>query len=32
MSQMEHKSPVMLRKYIRIGQIFTRNAAAELGI
>jgi hypothetical protein len=27
-----HKSSVMLAKYIRIGQMFTHNAAAGLGI
>ncbi len=27
-----HKSAVMLAKFIRIGQMFTRNAAAGLGI
>jgi hypothetical protein len=29
---MEHKSSVTLAKYIRIGQMFTHNAAAGLGI
>lgn len=32
MRQTSHKSPVMLAKYIRIGQMFTHNAAAGLGI
>ena len=30
--QAEHKSPVMLAKCIRVGQIFTHNAAAGMGI
>jgi len=30
--EMGHKSSIMLAKYIRIGQIFTHNAAAGLGI
>ena len=32
MRQTGHKSAEMLARYIRIGEIFTRNAAAELGI
>jgi len=32
MRQTGHKSPEMLAKYIRIGEMFTRNAAAGLGI
>ena len=32
MRQTGHKSSVMLAKYIRIGQMFTCNAAAGLGI
>jgi hypothetical protein len=32
MRQMQHKSSVMLAKYIRSGQMFTHNAAAGLGI
>jgi integrase len=32
MRQTGHKSAEMLAKYIRIGEIFTRNAAAGLGI
>ena len=32
MRQTGHKSTVMLAKYIRIGQMFTHNAAAGLGI
>jgi hypothetical protein len=32
MRQTEHKSSVMLARYIRIGQMFTHNAAAGLGI
>jgi len=27
-----HKSTEMLARYIRIGEMFTRNTAAELGI
>jgi hypothetical protein len=32
MRQTGHKSAEMLARYIRIGEIFTRNAAAGLGI
>jgi integrase len=32
MRQTGHKSPSMLARYIRIGEMFTRNAAAGLGI
>jgi integrase len=32
MSQTGHKSLVMLAQYIRVGQMFTHNAAADLGI
>jgi hypothetical protein len=32
MRQTGHKSAEMLAKYIRIGEMFTRNAAAGLGI
>lgn len=32
MRQTGHKSPAMLAKYIRLGQMFTHNAAAGLGI
>jgi hypothetical protein len=32
MRQTGHKSPEILAKYIRIGGIFTRNAAAGRGI
>ena len=32
MRQTGHKSAEMLSKYIRIGEMFTRNAAAGLGI
>lgn len=32
MRQTEHKLPVMLAKYVRIGQMFRPNAAAGLGI
>jgi hypothetical protein len=32
MRQTGHKSLEMLARYIRIGEIFTRNAAAGLGI
>jgi hypothetical protein len=32
MRQTGHKSSAMLAKYIRIGQMFTQNAAAGLGI
>jgi integrase len=32
MRQTGHKSSTMLGKYIRIGQMFTHNAAAGLGI
>ena len=32
MRQTGHKSSVMLAKYIRVGEIFTHNAAAGLGI
>jgi hypothetical protein len=32
MRQTGHKSTEMFAKYIRIGGIFTRNAAAGLGI
>jgi hypothetical protein len=32
MRQTDHKSTEMLAKYIRIGEMFTRNAAAGLGI
>jgi hypothetical protein len=32
MRQTGHKSPDMLAMYIRIGEMFTRNAAAGLGI